>query len=172
MINSKIISYAICAHEQAGKRYDGKPYGVHLALAVAYGVEYLSLVPGPWQNTVIDSLWLHDVREDCGKTYADILVIAGRHVADIVNAVSHNETIPADSRAYYNAIRLTPYAPFVKLCDRLANVSYSVENHSKQMWRRYREENARFVEHVFNGDVTRNIYAPMIQELNSLLQLD
>jgi hypothetical protein len=47
---------------------------------------------------------------------------------EIVYALTNDKGRTRAERAgekYYKGIRETPYAPFVKLCDRLANVSYS-----------------------------------------------
>ena len=49
---------------------------------------------------------------------------------EIVYALTNDKGRTRAERAgekYYKGIRETPYAPFVKLCDRLANVTYSCE---------------------------------------------
>ena len=48
--------------------------------------------------------------------------------AEIVYALTNEKGRTRAERAnerYYEGIRQTPYAPFVKLCDRLANVTYA-----------------------------------------------
>ena len=50
---------------------------------------------------------------------------------EIVYALTNDKGRTRAERAgerYYRGIRETPFAPFVKLCDRLANITYSCSN--------------------------------------------
>ena len=69
-------------------------------------------------------------------TYNDVKKVAGSMLTEeqalmateIVYALTNDKGRSRAERAgekYYQGIRETPYAPFVKLCDRLANITYS-----------------------------------------------
>ena len=110
----------------------------------------------------------HDTIEDSRLTYNDVKEVAGEAVANIVYAVSNEKGKTRKERAnenYYNGICNTPYATFVKLCDRLANVKYSQENNS-MMLLVYKKENENFVKSLFLNE--NDIYKEMIVELSSM----
>lgn len=169
-MNSKIIAFAIEAHQNVNHLYDGKPYSVHLALTVSYAQKYIELVPETYQSAVIDACWLHDTIEDTRMTYNDILAVTNPAVADIVYAVTNEKGKTRKDRAnekYYEGIKNCDFASFVKLCDRLANVKYAVDtdSHMKQV---YRAENEHFINSLLD-DYLRKKYSQMIGELNSIL---
>ena len=112
MINSKIISFAIDAHNKTNHLYDGKPYSVHLSMVVMYAIKYIDCIPTQAQETVINACWLHDTIEDCRLTYNDVKEIAGEEVAEIVYAVSNEKGKNRKERAndkYYEGIRETAW---------------------------------------------------------------
>ena len=43
-MDSKIIAFAVEAHQSTNHLYDGKPYSVHLALVVSYAQKYIDKV--------------------------------------------------------------------------------------------------------------------------------
>lgn len=168
-MDTKIIAYAINAHHQTNHLYDGKPYSVHLALVTAYAQKYISKIPEPQQENVINACWLHDTIEDTRNTYNDILAISNETVANIVYAVTNEKGKNRGERAnekYYKGIISVPFARFVKLCDRLANVKYSVDTNSR-MKEVYRKENDHFIKSLFNEDTFN--YEDMLSELQGLL---
>ena len=68
---------------------------------------------------------------------------------------------------YYEGIRNTPGAVFVKLCDRIANVQYSKMTGSR-MFDKYREENDNFV--IKLGFYDNHRYVEMFNYLNQLFE--
>lgn len=169
-MNSKIIAFAIEAHQNVNHSYDNKPYSVHLALTVSYAQKYIDLVPEPYQSVVIDACWLHDTIEDTRMTYNDICTVTNTKVADIVYAVTNEKGKTRKDRAnekYYKGIKECDFAVFVKLCDRLANAKYSVDTNSR-MKQVYKSENEQFVNSLIDGN-SQKIYNQMIDELNSIL---
>jgi (p)ppGpp synthase/HD superfamily hydrolase len=175
-MNSKIIAFAIDAHNKTNHLYDGKPYSVHLSMVAMYGMKYINCIPEQCQETVINACWLHDTIEDCRLTYNDVKKIAGEDVANIVYAVTNEKGKTRKERAndlYYYAIRETRGARFVKLCDRLANVRYSFETKSK-MFEVYKNENEHFINSLFplKEEQTNKIhYTDLINELCQLLNV-
>ena len=169
-MNSNIIAFAIDAHHKVNHLYDGKPYSLHLAMVAHYAVKYIDLVPQMYWDVVINAAWLHDTIEDCRLTYNDIKSAAGEEVAEIVYALTNDKGKNRKQRAgenYYKGIRDTPYAGFVKLCDRIANVRYSLETNSK-MLNVYQKENDGFIKGI---GVNQLVYKQPLTELNQMINL-
>lgn len=169
-MNSKIIAFAIEAHHNTNHLYDSRPYSSHLAIVAFYAMKYMNKIPSIDQETVLHACWLHDTIEDCRLTYNDIKEFAGEQVADIVYAVTNLKGKSRSERAndkYYEGIRNTLYAVFVKLCDRLANVKYGKDNNSL-MLKIYKKENEEFLNKLF-FETDKFYYRDMIRELNELL---
>ena len=171
-MNTKIIAFAIDAHNKVNHTYDGYPYSVHLSMVAMYAMKYIDLIPESHRDNIISAAWLHDTIEDCRLTYNDVKAVAGEEVAEIVYALTNDKGRNRKERAdakYYEGIINTPFARYVKLCDRLANVKYSKDTNSK-MLKVYRKENALFISQLFpllyGG---RSNYREMISELYSML---
>jgi (p)ppGpp synthase/HD superfamily hydrolase len=168
-MNTKIISYAIDAHAKVNHLYDGFPYSVHLSMVALFAQKYINELPTAIQSDILDACWLHDTIEDCRLTYNDILKISNKQVADIVYAVTNEKgknRIERANKEYYKGIRSVPFARFVKLCDRLANVLYS-KNSKSDMFKKYESENEHFIESLFPKSIPSE-YCDMVEELNSL----
>lgn len=168
-MDKKIISFAIEAHSSTNHLYDGKPYSVHLSMVAMFAKKYIDCIPSKSQNDVLLACWLHDTIEDCRLTYNDIKKVAGETVANIVYALTNEKGKNRKERAndvYYEGIRQTRYAVYVKLCDRLANVKYSLDNNSR-MYGVYQKENDAFLEALLpNGS---ELYQDIVNELKKLL---
>jgi (p)ppGpp synthase/HD superfamily hydrolase len=88
----------------------------------------------------------HDLIEDTRESYNDVKQVLGEETADIIYACTNEKGKTRAERAgikYYDGIRNTPGAVFVKLCDRIANVQYSKLTKSR-MFEMYKNENANF----------------------------
>jgi len=169
-MNPKIIAFAIEAHHNTCHTYDGKPYSLHLAMVAYYAQKYIHLIPERLHADIIAACWLHDTIEDTRNTYDNIINISNKFIADIVYSVTNKKGRTRSERAddeYYKDIVNTPFASFVKLCDRLANVKYSVETNSR-MLNVYRKENENFLKKLII-EPNDKIYADMISELHNLL---
>lgn len=114
------------------------PYGHHLDMVVNEIRRFGHLVTTDSNDVLpmIFSGYYHDSIEDARQTYNDVMKTARRWLTEeqaltateIVYALTNDKGRNRAERAgekYYEGIRQTPYAPFVKLCDRLANVAYS-----------------------------------------------
>jgi hypothetical protein len=126
-------------HQSVNQTYgDNLPYGFHLDMAVEGIQDYGHLVCA-CEDDVLPLFfggYFHDSIEDARLTYNDVKGMALRWLSEeqaqmateIVYALTNDKGRNRAERAgekYYQGIRETPYAPFVKLCDRLANVAYS-----------------------------------------------
>lgn len=142
-------------HQSVNQTYgDDLPYGFHLDMVVEGVCCYGHLVCACEEDVLplFFGGYFHDSIEDARQTYNDIMKIARRWMTEeqalmateIVYALTNDKGRTRAERAgekYYQGIRETPYAPFVKLCDRLANVSYScsdengVNNRMKEVYK-------------------------------------
>ena len=89
----------------------------------------------------------------------------------MVFAVTNNRGRTRDERAdedYYRGIRNTPYATFIKLCDRLANVEYSAVFGEERMMNVYRNEAPHFFSTI-KSDLPEADYTPMVKALKKFL---
>jgi hypothetical protein len=140
-------------HQSVNETYgDELPYGFHLDMVVegicCYG--HLVCVREDDVLPILFGGFYHDSIEDARLTYNDVMSVARRWLTEeqalmateIVYALTNDKGRTRAERAgekYYQGIRETPYAPFVKLCDRLANVTYSCSIDSGKNGNRMRE---------------------------------
>jgi len=100
------------------------------------------------RTACLRAAWGHDLIEDCRVSYNDVKAVLGQEAADIIYAVTNEKGKNREERAndkYYEGIRNTKGAVFVKLCDRIANVQYSKMTGSR-MFEMYKKENRHFTE--------------------------
>lgn len=117
--------------------------------------------------------WCHDVLEDVHhKSYNDLVKNIGQTASDIVYAVTNDKGKNRRERAgdkYYEGIRNTPGAVFVKLCDRIANVQYSKMTKSR-MFEMYKKENDNFIVKLGYDDTNTHEYFEMFSYLVNLFK--
>lgn len=182
----KLAAWAL--HESVGQTYDkNQPYGVHLSMvadaAMKYGYEVVAkeedIVP------LMFAAYYHDSIEDARLTYNDVTAIARKYMdaeqaymaAEIVYALTNDKGRTRQERAgekYYAGIRETPYAPFMKLCDRLANMTYSfsgTNDANNHMHRVYESEWPHFKGAIMvgGGDCRFALPSSMIGDIEKLL---
>jgi len=117
------------------------------------------------------AVWGHDLIEDCRVSYNDVLRHLGQEAADIIYAVTNEKGKNRHERAnekYYESIRNTPGAVFVKLCDRIANVQYSKMTKSP-MFEMYKKENEHFIKMLGRYTDNKDL-EPMFDYLDKLFE--
>jgi (p)ppGpp synthase/HD superfamily hydrolase len=136
------------------------------------GEDFVSM--GRGQITLIEACsrasWGHDLIEDCRVSYNDVKANLGQEAANIIYAVTNDKGKSRGERAgdkYYEGIRNTPGAVFVKLCDRIANVQYSKMTKSR-MFEMYKKENDNFIIQLGYDDTNTHPYFEMLVYLNNL----
>ena len=126
----------------------------------------------PTPSIIICACWCHDLIEDARINYNSMLEYSkkavmssyvpigfgdigerSRAIADIVYAVSNEKgknRAERESDKYFEGIRNTEHATFVKLCDRIANIEYSkmTERESGGKLEMYRKEYPRFYQQL------------------------
>ena len=142
-------------HDDVNQKYDHVlPYGFHLKMTVSYVSRYGYLV---------------------AETEADILILYAsgggfvlpegvrQHLEDqvpeIVYALTNEKGRNRGERAndlYYQGIRQTKFASFIKMCDRLANIQYTMMFvFANRMLDVYRKEYPEFIRSISEGAVTQ-----------------
>ena len=127
--------------------------------------EFISL-----QSACSRATWGHDLIEDTRVSYNDVRNQLGQEAANIIYAVTNEKGKNRKERAnakYYEGIRNTPGAVFVKLCDRIANVRYGTITKSR-MVEMYQKENEVF-EKALGRYTDYKHLEPMFVELDSLM---
>ena len=152
-------------HQSVNQTYgDSLPYGYHLDMVVG-GIRDFGHLVCTKEEDVLPLFfggYYHDSIEDARLTYNDVMKIARTQMTEeqalmateIVYALTNDKGRNRAERAgekYYQGIRETPYAPFVKLCDRLANITYScsgVDGSNLRMKEVYKSEMPHFLQSI------------------------
>lgn len=187
---AQIRESAHALHAHVNQTYDNQhAYGFHLDM-VADGVHRYGYAVCDREEDVIPlffGAFYHDSIEDARLTYNDVMRTAKRWMTDqqallateMVYALTNEKGRTRAERAndkYYQGIRETPYAPFLKLADRLANITYSCSHsndsnlHMKQV---YQTELPHFLEAIKSSqsDVHYSLPDEMVKELRSVLEV-
>ena len=158
----KIKHDAHALHDSVNQKYDHiHPYGLHLDMVVSSVYKYGEEVCASEEDILplFFGAYYHDSIEDARLTYNDVMRLARQLMSDsqaliateIVYALTNDKGRTREERAgekYYQGIRETPYAPFVKLADRLANTTYScthANNTNNRMKEVYEREMPHFL---------------------------
>jgi len=153
-MNSEQLQWILQQHKRVQQKYDDLPYHIHLQDVVKFIKKYKYLIPEEDFDNVLIAGWGHDIQEDTGCTYNDIVKALGKIPADIIYAVSnekgHNRKERANDK-YYDGIRENNLALYVKLCDRLANLTFSKHHGHTDMYKTYQKENEYFRNKLYNG---------------------
>lgn len=166
----KAKAYGIKCHFDVNQKYDGdKPYSHHLEMVYEYAKKYSYLLTDEYSiELAFASAWTHDVIEDARQTYNDVVKELGVDIAEITYALTTEKGKNRQERAnsaYYAGIRQIKCAVFIKICDRLANVSYSKKTDSR-MLEVYSKEHEHFYNELYSVD-----FNDMWAEMRDLLNL-
>ena len=178
----KIAKKAGALHKSVNQVYNGYlPYEFHLRLTASYVTRYAHLIDikGEDLQTIYAAAYYHDSMEDARLTYHDVQKTFRElneegcdiHVDDAAEAVyaltnekGRTREERADNR-YYEGIRNTPYASFLKMCDRLANLRFSTLFAIQQrMATIYENEMPHFLKAI------GNVPEEMVKEAEKLLK--
>lgn len=163
----RIRQAAHALHDSVNQHYDGRlPYGYHLDLVAETVRTYGHLVCAEADDVLplFFGAYYHDSIEDARLTYNDVKKTARTEAglteqqaftaAELVYALTNDKGRTRAERAgenYYRGIRETPYAPFLKIADRVANIYYSSHvspDTNRRMHRVYQEEFPHFLEAI------------------------
>ena len=182
------VDWCIEQHRKTNHQYDRYlPYEFHLRMVNNVCEDFIHLLDGefemktgdrishpPFQTSLREACrratWGHDLIEDTRVSYNDVKTELGEEAADIIYAVTNDKGKNRKERAgdkYYEGIRNTPGAVFVKLCDRIANVQYGKMTKSR-MFEMYKKENDEFVVQLGWDRKESHPYGEMFRYLNNL----
>ncbi len=156
-------------HRAVNQTYgQGLPYAVHLDMVASQVMSHGHEVCAGEHDVLpmVFGAYFHDSIEDARQTYNDVTRLArqwmddeqARMAAEIVYALTNDKGRTRAERAgerYYQGIRQTPYAPLVKLADRVANMTYSATHDNADnvhMREVYRRELPHFLEAITAHD--------------------
>ena len=165
----KAKEYAINCHNITAHQYDGKPYDTHLQMVFDTAKKFIHLIPKDMQENVLASCWVHDVIEDCRQTYNDVKEKTNESVAELAYALTNEKGRTRKERAndkYYEGIKQTPFATFVKVCDRIANYEYSKQQGSR-MAEMYEKEMSIFIDKLYDARY-KELFNYLIHASNSV----
>lgn len=166
-------------HDDVNQKYDHVlPYGFHLKMVASFVSRYGYLVAESEADILVlyGSAYLHDTIEDARMTYNDIVKFIDdfrvgslvlpeeikrkleEQVSEIVYALTNEKGRNRKERAnetYYKGMRDTRFASFIKMCDRLANIQYTMMFvFANRMLEVYRREYPEFIRSISEGSVT------------------
>lgn len=123
-------------------RKSGEPYIVHPLMMACNAVSM-----GIKEDTVVATILLHDVCEDCGVSVAELPVSdTVRHAVDLMTfRVMEGETKEIAKNRYYNMLLQSREASMTKLIDRCHNVSSMAGTFSVEKLKSYIEETRQYV---------------------------
>lgn len=175
-------------HASVNQTYDDiHPYGFHLDMVAesVYKFGHFVCVDENDVLVLFFAAFFHDSIEDARLTYYDVMRIAKRWLSDekallateIVYALTNDKGRTRAERAgekYYQGIRETPYAPFIKLADRLANITYSFMNSgdsNSRMKKVYQSELPHFLEAISSSEKDQRYLLPqeMIAKIKEIV---
>lgn len=187
-----IEKYCIEQHQKTNHYYDTYlPYEFHLRMVDKVATTYAFLLDDEkdyvtgktreetshfdrhefvtLREACMRAAWGHDLIEDTRTSFNEVKEHLGIEAAEIIYAVTNEKGKTRKERAnkkYYDGIRATPGAVFVKLCDRIANIQYSKMT-SSRMYGKYCDENPSFIKSL--GYKPNHPYKLMFNELNELV---
>ena len=129
----KVLEYAAKAHGEQKTPKD-LPYLVHItsvAMEVIHACEK-SEMDEEKANLAISCALLHDVIEDTNMTYDDLYVDFSEAIANGVESLSKDKTLPSKKEQMKRSIEMLLEQPYevqmVKLADRITNLSTPPEH--------------------------------------------
>jgi len=178
---TSFAEWAIAQHVATNHYYDvNLPYEFHLKMVVREVIDFKHVIPSidfPFvksalpcakEDILINAAWGHDLIEDTRSTYRDVEFKTTSEVVEIIYALTNEKGKSRSQRAnsaYYDGIRNTPGAAFIKMCDRIANVKYGIMTGS-DMVKMYKKENENFIEMVYSPELL-----PLRTRLEKLFEL-
>ena len=161
-----------CNQLYASSFIKGIPYSFHLKAVACQAkmFDYLLANDGECQLVQMGA-WGHDLIEDARVTYNDIRNNWGETLADIIYACTELRGHDRSERhgpEYFKTLNANRLAVFVKLCDIIANVTFSMLTGSS-MYDKYRKEYPH-MRHMLNDHTVE--FEDMFLHLERLLEVN
>ena len=139
----EIRKYFVNIHDNVcNQKYNKNlPYSFHLDMVWEQAVKFKHLVDID-SSEVIAGVFGHDSLEDARLTYNDVVDQFNKNVAEIIYLCTEFKGRTRKERhplRYYSEMSVNHIAVFVKLCDVIANVKFSLLTNSS-MFSKYTQE--------------------------------
>jgi (p)ppGpp synthase/HD superfamily hydrolase len=149
---------------------DGLPYSFHLRAVVEQIYKFKYLLKSESEIALaIAGGWGHDLIEDARVTYNDIKQDWGEELAEVIYRCTEERGRNRNARhsaSYYCELAENDIATFVKLCDIIANVKFSLLTNSS-MYEKYKKEYPKMKTHLY-----REQYMDMFEYLERILSVE
>lgn len=146
------------------------PYSMHLHYVEQQARRFNYLIPGDKLFLVKAACYGHDLIEDARVTYNDIKQIRNEELAEIIFLCTEMRGRNREERKneeFYTQLVKNELAVFVKLCDIIANIKYSILENSS-MYDKYKAEWPKVKRYLGDHLIT---YKDMVIYINKLLEL-
>ena len=170
MTNFNFVEYCIHRHDIfVNQKYDDTlPYSVHLHAVNKQYEKFKHLIPTSKHFDVSDGTFGHDLIEDARVSYNELVSVAGKVVADIIYCCTDEKGHTRGERhsnKFFSELDENDLAVFVKLCDVIANVIFSILTNSS-MGSKYKKEYPRLKTKIYKEQ-----YKEMFDYLEHLFEL-
>lgn len=118
------------------------PYSFHLESVYSIATKYLKLIPKDKYDIVFAAAYGHDLIEDARMSYNDVVRLVGKESANIIYCCTEEKGKNREERhssKFFMELRKNRLAVYVKLCDIMANVLFSIITNSS-MFNKYKSE--------------------------------
>ena len=158
------------------KYNDTLPYSFHLDCVWKQAFKFQYLIPINSEK-MRDELWFkvlcsaygHDLYEDARVTFNQVKDMVGEEVAEIIYLCTElrgRTRAQRKNTQFYMELKENKLAVFVKLCDIIANVKFSLLTNSS-MYDKYKAEYVKIYDHLFTEE-----YKEMFDYLEALLKIN
>ena len=154
----EVLTFAALAHGEQ-KTPKGLPYLAHItcvAMEVINACEKSSLDEEK-ANLAISCALLHDVIEDANITYDELYTKFGENVANGVEALTKDKTLPSKQEQMRDSIERLLTQPYevqmVKLADRITNLGTPPTHRDIEKIRKYQKEASFILSCLGNSNI-------------------
>lgn len=139
------------------QKYDDTlPYSFHLeAVAKQVGLfDHIIKDCNLNRYNLICGAYGHDLIEDARMTYNDVVKLSSVEVADIIYCCTEEKGRDRNGRhnqKYFDELKVNREAVFVKLCDIIANIKYSLLTNSS-MYNKYGKEYPKLKSELYRAE--------------------
>lgn len=161
---------------QCNQKYNKTlPYSFHLEMVAAQAKKFEKYIPAdnPYYAAVWAGVWGHDSIEDARLTYNDIKDIWGEYAAEIIYLCTEwkgRNRAERKPKEFYLELMTNEDAVFVKLCDIIANMKFSLLTNST-MFQKYVKEWTEKIEPIFSTEM-RPVFPDMFSYIDEICKLD
>lgn len=148
------------------------PYSFHLEMVAKQASKFAGHIPAdnPRHNAIWAAAWGHDSIEDARLTYNDIKDKFDKETAEIIYLCTEDKgrnRAERKSHLWYQQLKTNEDAVFVKLCDIIANVKFSLLTNSSMLMKYKVEYGQKVRPHLYSEQ-----YKNMFEYLDRLFQVE